>query len=111
MFNIAMDESGKTCNAVELVKNKSEAEVANAKKHKYFCVACVDERHSVSLNIRNSELANAANRNYQALAWFSHHGGVENGVGCFSHDPCSETAACTGKPSISYVSTSDDTIL
>jgi len=75
MFNIAMDTCGGTCDADELVRNKTVVEIDNARKRKYFCVACVGEKHVVSLNVRQDTKA----RNYTALAWFSHHGGGGGG--------------------------------
>jgi len=71
MFNIAMDTCGGTCDADELVRDKTVLEIGNVRKRKYFCVACVGEKHAVSLNVRQDTKA----RNYTALAWFSHHGG------------------------------------
>jgi len=92
MFNIAMDEAGKTCNAHEIVANQSVAAVGHAKKCKYFCVACVDGKHRVFLNIRhNIQGPDTKTRNYTSPAWFSHHGGGGNA----SHDsgtPSLETA-------------------
>ena len=85
MFNIAMDESGNTCNSHELVKNKSASEVGNAKKRKYFCVTCQDAKHPVSLNIRHKvQNVNKKARNYTSIAWFSHHcsGGAHKGSAC-----------------------------
>jgi hypothetical protein len=84
MFNIAVDEWGKTYNAEELVEDKTEAEVGSAKKRKYFCVACVGEKHPVSLNVRHTMASIDPRRNYTALAWFSHHGG--GGLGNWGHD-------------------------
>ena len=75
MFGIAVDECGSTCNAEELVADKTEAEVGNAKKRKYFCVACVGGKHPVSLNVRHAVDHVDKKRNYTARAWFSHHGG------------------------------------
>jgi len=75
MFNIAMDTCGGTCDADELVRDKTVVEIDNARKRKYFCVACVGEKHAVSLNVRQDMKA----RNYTALAWFSHHGGGGGG--------------------------------
>ena len=75
MFNIAMDESGATCNSHELVKDKSESDVGNAKKRKYFCVTCQDGKHPVFLKIRHKiQKLNTKARNYKSAAWFSHHG-------------------------------------
>jgi len=53
MFNIAMYESGNTCNSEELVKGRSAPEVGNARKRKYFCVTSVDGKHPLSLNVRH----------------------------------------------------------
>jgi len=87
MFNIAMDTCGATCDADELVRGKSVVEIENARKRKYFCVACAGEKHAVSLNVRRDAKA----RNYTALAWFSHHGG--GGGGNSQQDtPLPETA-------------------
>jgi len=79
MFNIAMDESGNTCNSKELVKGKSAAEVGTARKRKYFCVTCVDGKHPLSLNIRRESLFASKRAKYTMRAWFSHHGGGGKG--------------------------------
>jgi len=91
MFNIAIDECGRKCHADELVKDKTVAEIGNAKKRKYTCVTCVDGKHPVSLNIRhNTSHVDKKARNYTALAWFSHHG--TGNAGNYSQDrPCPET--------------------
>ena len=36
MFNIATDASGQTCDAEELVRGQSAAQISNARKRKYF---------------------------------------------------------------------------
>jgi len=59
MFNIAMYESGNTCNSEELVKGKSAPEVGNARKRKYFCVTSVDGKHPLSLNVRRESVLGA----------------------------------------------------
>ena len=93
MFNIAIDESGETCNSHELVKNKSASEIGNAKKRKYFCVSCKDERHPVSLNIRHEvQISNKKARIYTSPAWFSHNGKGGNCGHSKRDNPCSETA-------------------
>ena len=72
MFNIAMDESGSTCNSHELVKDKSVSDVGNAKKRRYFCMTCQDTKHRVFLNIRHkNQNVNKKARNYKSVAWFS----------------------------------------
>ena len=92
MFNIAMDEAGKTCNAHEIVAGKSVAAVGHAKKCKYYCVACVDGKHRVFLNIRHEiQDLDAKTRKYTSPAWFSHHGGGGN-AGHESGTPSLETA-------------------
>jgi len=92
MFDIARDACGQTCNADELVRGKSEAEIGSARKRKYFCVACVDEKHPVFLNVRHEVGAlDKKARNNTALAWFSHHG--SGGMGGGGRDrPSPETA-------------------
>jgi hypothetical protein len=96
MFNIAMDESGATCNSHELVKDKSESDVGNAKKRKYFCVTCQDGKHPVFLKIRHKiQKVSTKARNYKSAAWFSHHGKTcegENSGGSKRDNPCPETA-------------------
>ena len=96
MFNIAMDESGATCNSHELVKDKSVSDVGNAKKRKYFCVTCQDEKHPVFLKIRHKiQKMNTKARNYKSAAWFSHHGRAcegENSGGSKRDNPSPETA-------------------
>jgi len=104
MFNIAVDANGKTYNATELVENKSEADIGNARKRKYFCMTCVGEKHPVSLNVRRKQTqVNKKSRQYTAKAWFSHHGGGhgegENSEGgksgnskTYPGESCSETA-------------------
>jgi len=92
MFNIAMDESGNTCNSEELVKGKSAPEVGNARKRKYFCVTCVGEKHPLSLNIRRESLFASKTANYTMRAWFSHHGGGGKGGDSKRDSPCGETA-------------------
>ena len=94
MFNISVDESGKTYDASELVKDKSEAAIGNARKRKYFCVTCVDEKHPVYLKTRRKiDHIDKKTRNYTALAWFSHHGAGNGGKSkkC-RNESCSETA-------------------
>jgi len=49
MFGIATDASGQTCDAEELVRGHSPAQIGNARKREYFCVACAGARHPVSL--------------------------------------------------------------
>jgi hypothetical protein len=92
MFDISMDEFGKTYSAPDLVKDKSEAEIGNARKRKYFCVTCVGVKHPVSLKTRRTfDHIDKKMRNYTALAWFSHHGG--GGPGNSDHENhCPETA-------------------
>jgi hypothetical protein len=94
MFDISIDESGKTYSAPELVKDKSEAEIGNARKRKYFCVTCVGVKHLVSLKTRRTfDHVDKKARNYTALAWFSHHGGGSRGVlKAYKNEACSETA-------------------
>jgi len=94
MFNIAVDAHGKTYNAPELVKNKSEAEIGNARKRKYLCMTCVGEKHAVSLNVRRKlTQVDKTTRNYKAEAWFSHHGGGSSGNSkTYPNESCSETA-------------------
>ena len=77
MFGIATDARGQTCDAEELVRGQSAAQVGNARKRQYFCVACAGARHPVSLKVRRDTRA----RNYTKLAWFSHHGGGGGGGG------------------------------
>jgi len=92
MFDIALDECGRTCKADELVRDKCAVEIGNTRKRRYFCVACVGEKHPVFLNVRH-EASNVDKkaRNYTALAWFSHHGG--GGTGNSGQDtPSRETA-------------------
>ena len=92
MFDIAIDECGRTCKANELVRDKCAAEIGNTRKRKYFCVACVGEKHPVSLKVRHEvgHIDKKA-RNYTALAWFSHHG--SGGTGNTGQDsPSRETA-------------------
>ena len=93
MFNFAVDECGKTYNATELVKNKSETEIGNARKRKYLCMTCVDGKHAVSLNVRREvKHINKKPRNNIALAWFSHHGGGGGGISKkYPNEACSET--------------------
>jgi len=91
MFDIAVDECGRTCAASELVAGKSETQRGNAKKRKYFCVACVNAKHPVFLKIRNEKQLLVGNsRNYTALAWFSHHGSGCGG-NCEMDRPSGET--------------------
>jgi len=91
MFDIAVDECGRTCAAPELVAGKSETQRGNAKKRKYFCVACVNAKHPVFLKIRNEKQLLVGNsRNYTALAWFSHHGSGGGG-NCEMDRPSGET--------------------
>jgi len=92
MFNIAMDESGNTCNSEELVKGKSAPEVGNARKRKYFCVTCKGEKHPLSLNVRRESLFASKITNYTMRAWFSHHGGGGNGGDSKRDSPSGETA-------------------
>jgi len=94
MFDISIDESGKTYSAPELVKDKSEAEIGNARKRKYFCVTCVGVKHPVSLKTRRTfDHVGKKARNYTALAWFSHHGGGKCGAPkAYKNEACSETA-------------------
>jgi len=92
MFNIAMDESGNTCNSEELVKGKSAPEVGNARKRKFFCVTCVDGKHPLSLNIRRESLFASKTVNYTMRAWFLHHGGGGKGGISKRDSPCGETA-------------------
>ena len=91
MFDIAVHEWGKTYNADELVKDKTETEIGNAKKRRYFCVACVGGKHPVSLKVRHTMAHIDPTQNYTALAWFSHHGC--GGLWNWGHDNhCPETA-------------------
>jgi len=94
MFDIAVDESGKTYCAPDLVRDKSEAEIGNARKRKYFCVTCVGVKHPVSLKTRHTfDHIDKKTRNYTALAWFSHHGGGNRGPPkAYKNEACSETA-------------------
>jgi len=91
MFDIAIDECGRTCKAYELVAGKSETQRGNAKKRKYFCVACVNAKYPVFLKIRNEKQLLVGNsRNYTTLAWFSHHGSGGGG-NCEMDRPSRET--------------------
>jgi len=94
MFNIAVDAQGKTYNAPELVENKSEADIGNARKRQYLCMTCVGEKHPVHLKVRRKSKGMYENtRNYTAKAWFSHHGGGNNeNSKKYSNESCSETA-------------------
>ena len=93
MFDIAMDECERTCSADELVRDKSAAEISNARKNKYFCVACVGEKHRVSLKVRHeARHVDNKSRTYTALAWFSHHGGGAGGAARGQDTPSPETA-------------------
>jgi len=94
MFIIAVDESGKTCNANELVSKKSAAEIASCRKHKFFCVACGDVKHPVSLKMRQADTIMKNVRNYTTMAWFSHHATGIDRQGGFSvgRESCLETA-------------------
>jgi len=95
MFNISVDECGKTYSASELVSDKSEAEIGNARKRKYFCMTCVDEKHAVYLKVRRkSTQVDKKTRNYTAKAWFSHHGGGGGGGNSkkYANESCPETA-------------------
>jgi hypothetical protein len=76
------------------VKDKSEAEIGNARKRKYFCVTCVGVKHPVSLKTRRTfDHMDKKMRNYTALAWFSHHGGGNRGPPkTYNNEACSETA-------------------
>jgi len=94
MFNIAVDAQGKTYNAPELVENKSEADIGNARKRKYLCMTCIGEKHPVHLKVRRKSKGSCEKtRQYTATAWFSHHGGGNNGNSeKYPNESCSETA-------------------
>jgi len=94
MFNIAVDAHGRTYNAPELVENKSEADIGNARKRKYLCMTCVGEKHPVHLKVRRKSKGSCEKtRKYTATAWFSHHGGGNNGNSeKYPNESCSETA-------------------
>ena len=94
MFDISIDEFGKTYSALELVKDKSEAEIGNARKRKYSCLTCVGVKHQVFLKTRRTfDHMDKKTRNYTALAWFSHPGGGGHGsFKAYKNEACSETA-------------------
>jgi len=76
------------------VKDKSEAEIGNARKRKYFCVTCVGGKHPVSLKTRRTfDHIDKKTRKFTALACFLHHGGGNRkNSKLYNNKVCSETA-------------------